>query len=246
MRSTPLPSRYRPRGGLRSECSSSPTASRRSVRRCAWRPDDLERAPRRRGIRSAVFFPRRETGGGHHSVVRWCGKRDQRCAFGLVSIVTSISSTGHRCAPVQAYCSQPKSEHLLTGGVGAASAWTGRGVPAATARTAATARPAATIRRLPALGFVRSFSMPMMLLNVLIVVLLPSISFADPGRLWMAPAADGGDVREVLQISTPVSGVWMVSRRVLAGSSHDWSPSPRSIRAPEKVPHSRTAPELTI
>src|SRR5712691_3557445 len=23
----------------------------------------------------------------------------------------------------------------------------------------------------------------------------PSISFAEPGRLWMAPAADGGDVR---------------------------------------------------
>src|SRR5207248_2491008 len=86
-----------------------------------------------------------------------------------------------------------------------------------------------------------------------------SISFAGPGRLWMAPAADDGDVRELLQITTPASGVWMGSpvdavrpcepplrRRVLAGGSHGWSTSPRSIRAPEKVPHSRTAPELTI
>src|SRR5438552_654187 len=53
--------------------------------------------------------------------------------------------------------------------------------------------------------------MPMMLLNVLIVVLPLSISFAEPGRLWMAPAADGGDVRELLQITTPASGIWMAS-----------------------------------
>src|SRR6266481_8542042 len=47
----------------------------------------------------------------------------------------------------------------------------------------ASARPTATIRRLVALSFVRSFSMPMMFLDVLIVALLLSFSVPEPGRL---------------------------------------------------------------
>src|SRR5439155_8609674 len=81
------------------------------------------------------------------------------------------SRTGHRCARVRAYCSQPKSEHLLTGGVGDVPAWVTRAAPAATARMPS-ARPTTTIRRLVALGFARSLSIAMMFLDVLIVALL--------------------------------------------------------------------------
>ena len=80
VRSTPLPSHYRPRGGLRSEC----------------------------------FF----------------------VSNGAAAVTCPLptSRTGHRCARVRAYCSQPKSEHLLTGGVGDVPAWVTRAAPAATAR----------------------------------------------------------------------------------------------------------------
>jgi len=59
---------------------------------------------------------------------------------------------------------------LLTGGADDVSAWLRYGTPAAIARMPS-ARPAATMRRLAALTLVRSFLIPMMFLNALIVLL---------------------------------------------------------------------------
>ena len=60
-----------------------------------------------------------------------CGQR--RCRHAIVRVEVFDPNVSLR---VRAYCSQPKSEHLLTGGVGDVPAWVTCAAPAVTARNA--------------------------------------------------------------------------------------------------------------
>ena len=109
----------------------------------------------------------------------WC-----RCQAGTGTF-TGHTRDLHRA---EAHGWQAKSVHLPARGVGDVAAYVVCRAPAANASTAANPIPATSWPRRAALGFVRSFAMLMMLLNVLIVVSFPLMSFAEPVRLWRAPS----------------------------------------------------------
>jgi hypothetical protein len=142
-----LPSHARPREGHRSECPCL-----QQGRRCG-RPLSAKR-PAARGL--CLRASSRAPAGGTRQVSWW---RQPRSAvrYPCCELRARIFSKRLRCARVQAHCSQPKSEHLLTEGVGDVPAWVTCAAPAATARMPI-AGATTTIRRLVAVlsGFYRA------------------------------------------------------------------------------------------